>query len=783
MLFGLDIQTTRKTIEQFSRDNQGIINVLVGLAALVTIATLAWAIWQGIRWYKTKIRKLTIPPSTFPFEVIKPHGNVLSLAFGAHNNDPLADERIPYQGRGVERNIRRELEKKLEQRNWLLIVGRTGLGKTREAAELAQLYNREGWTVLWLKLAEWVDEPTQEQLDKIGTNRKLLFFLDNLNQRMHYRHYDVFPKVETSELAPAIIPLQERLRRTLEAYERLYSQAEMRVIATARNERQSLNPGEPSEWEKLQWEKYPQLWQRFEVYELPAPEDEAIVQLLRDIVPQVQISAREENYGAIARENDSTFRNVVENLRHLKNRRLPLTPNNYQNTLTENWINRYQNAVRRYPAAKYIYDAVDLLQQFGISLERFTVEPTALLMVQGNFWQWLWYRWSILRALNNLIEAERILSPRDGQIEAKGRWVEVGKYVRPLSHKVLKLTDKYPQKMLSSLFNFGRQLSILNHPKEALACFNKIISFVPQIEISEFWGIRGEVLYKLRRYEDAIASYDEALELQPNDALTWYNRGVALGKLGRYEDAIDSYNKALELRPNLFWIRSNRGVALDELGRYEDAIASYDEALELQPNDALTWYNRGVALDRLERYEDAVVSYNKTLELSPHDRLAWYNRGVALDKLGCYVDAIASYDKVLELKLDHYKAWSNRGAALNALGHYVDALASYDEALKLQPDDYQAWSNRGLALNKLGRYEDALACYNQALKLQPDDYQAWYNKACCYALQKNVNLAVENLERAISFNPKCREVAKTDSDFGSIREDEQFQKLIQGRSD
>lgn len=127
-----------------------------------------------------------IPPFIFPFEVIKPNGNVLSVAFGADNNDPLADFSIPYQIRRSDRNVRRELENKLEEFRRLLIVGQAGIGKTREAIELAQLYNREGWTVLWLKSDGWINEPNQEQLQKIGANRKLLFLLDDLNQRIHY---------------------------------------------------------------------------------------------------------------------------------------------------------------------------------------------------------------------------------------------------------------------------------------------------------------------------------------------------------------------------------------------------------------------------------------------------------------------------------------------------------------------------------------------------------------------------------------------------------------------
>ncbi|RUR73569.1 tetratricopeptide repeat protein [Chlorogloeopsis fritschii PCC 9212] len=56
----------------------------------------------------------------------------------------------------------------------------------------------------------------------------------------------------------------------------------------------------------------------------------------------------------------------------------------------------------------------------------------------------------------------------------------------------------------------------------------------------------------------------------------------------------------------------------------------------------------------------------------------------------------------------------------------------------------------------------------------------WYNKACCYALQGNFEQAIEALAQAINVNPDAyREMAKTDSNFDSIREDKRFQALIQ----
>ncbi|NJL23173.1 MAG: tetratricopeptide repeat protein [Leptolyngbyaceae cyanobacterium SM1_3_5] len=78
----------------------------------------------------------------------------------------------------------------------------------------------------------------------------------------------------------------------------------------------------------------------------------------------------------------------------------------------------------------------------------------------------------------------------------------------------------------------------------------------------------------------------------------------------------------------------------------------------------------------------------------------------------------------------------------------------------------------------LKRYEDEIASYDQAIAYKPDKHEAWYNKACCYGLQGNVEEAIENLQRAIELDSKYREMAKTDSDFDAIREDDRFKALI-----
>jgi tetratricopeptide (TPR) repeat protein len=163
------------------------------------------------------------------------------------------------------------------------------------------------------------------------------------------------------------------------------------------------------------------------------------------------------------------------------------------------------------------------------------------------------------------------------------------------------------------------------------------------------------------------------------------------------------------------------------------------------------------------------------------DYEAWLIAGIFLGVTERYEEAIASYDKALQIKSDDYEALLARGFSLHKLGRYEEAIASYDKALQIEPNYYEAWDNRGIALGYLGRYEEAITSYDKALQIQPDASNILFNRACAYARLANFEAALENLSKAIALNPdKYLAMAKIDSDFDAIREDERFQALVQG---
>ncbi len=223
---------------------------------------------------------------------------------------------------------------------------------------------------------------------------------------------------------------------------------------------------------------------------------------------------------------------------------------------------------------------------------------------------------------------------------------------------------------------------------------------------AEAWCDRGYEQCMKGDFEGAIASYDKALEIKPDQHESWNNRGSALYDLGRLEDAIASYDKALEFKPDLHEAWFGRSNILRKLGRLEDEIASYDKALEIKPDQHEAWNNRGSALVNLGKVEDAIFSYDKALEIKPDFHLSWTNRGIALGNLGRLEEAIFSYDKALEIKPEQHQVWFDRGVQLGNLGRLEEAIASFDKALEFKPDDHKAWSSRSIAVSNTSKHNE-----------------------------------------------------------------------------
>ncbi|GHO82026.1 protein kinase family protein [Dictyobacter formicarum] len=98
----------------------------------------------------------------------------------------------------------------------------------------------------------------------------------------------------------------------------------------------------------------------------------------------------------------------------------------------------------------------------------------------------------------------------------------------------------------------------------------------------EDWEKRGDKLFTMRDYDEALKAYHRAIEVNAGKASIWLALGDTYFALERYKEALMAYEQAMHINPNDPQIWLNRGTVLDALGRHQEALDCYERADQLR---------------------------------------------------------------------------------------------------------------------------------------------------------------------------------------------------------
>jgi tetratricopeptide (TPR) repeat protein len=106
-------------------------------------------------------------------------------------------------------------------------------------------------------------------------------------------------------------------------------------------------------------------------------------------------------------------------------------------------------------------------------------------------------------------------------------------------------------------------------------------------EDGEFYLERGNQLWRLSRYSEAVEAFDRAIAIEPEFIhLAYYGKGLALGYEGKYEAALAILSLATEAEPNFAPAFLYKSSVLQKLNRLEEALVAIEQAISLQNNNA-----------------------------------------------------------------------------------------------------------------------------------------------------------------------------------------------------
>ena len=133
--------------------------------------------------------------------------------------------------------------------------------------------------------------------------------------------------------------------------------------------------------------------------------------------------------------------------------------------------------------------------------------------------------------------------------------------------------------------------------------------------LPEWFRLSGSVWFDCKDWDSAIADYDRAIEIDPDNARIYTIRGNVKFSLKDYTGAVADYDRAIELDPSSAWAYDSRGRSRNNSKDYAGAVADYDRAIELDPGNARAYASRGRSKNNLKDYAGAVADYDRAIEL------------------------------------------------------------------------------------------------------------------------------------------------------------------------
>ena len=311
--------------------------------------------------------------------------------------------------------------------------------------------------------------------------------------------------------------------------------------------------------------------------------------------------------------------------------------------------------------------------------------------------------------------------------------------------------------------------------------------------MTEAYSARANVRARLGKFDDAIADYQRAIELEPTEKGYYLNLGSVYAQKEDLEMAVEALSASFEVylraaqateegegdeetepqEPEPVFVAPllNRARFLIEIGKqstdegtraeaYGRAVADCDQSIEMlqdaprQFGDlAFAHYQRGIVYEEMEDYEESVRSFTDALQISTGLAGAYSRRGIVWFKLGDDELALIDLNEAVQLNPTDMNAHLYRGFTLVRQEKYREAIAAYTKALERNDQFVPALNNRGLAYFKDGQYAKAIEDFNEMLLINPKDATAYFKRGVTYMVMEDYDRAITALSGATRVDP------------------------------
>jgi serine/threonine-protein kinase len=194
-----------------------------------------------------------------------------------------------------------------------------------------------------------------------------------------------------------------------------------------------------------------------------------------------------------------------------------------------------------------------------------------------------------------------------------------------------------------------------------------------------------------QRYEEAIAQYNRAIQLAPDNAPVYLNLGgvyIDMGDPKHYADAERMLKKSIALEPS-YQAFANLGYLYIQQQKYAEAADAVEKALQVSDRDYLVWGNLALAYEGLKNKGKADEAHSREIALleqaaaeTPRDAIVQSTLGLLYAKKKMREKAISRIQSALVLSPDDPNVLEAAGQAYELLGDRSQALQNIQKSLQ-----------------------------------------------------------------------------------------------------
>ena len=259
----------------------------------------------------------------------------------------------------------------------------------------------------------------------------------------------------------------------------------------------------------------------------------------------------------------------------------------------------------------------------------------------------------------------------------------------------------------------ARRLGIIDNI-EARALLGAALAIDPDY----IWAVRELAWshFEDGQFAEALAQFEEALDIEPRDVNARYGMGRSLVSQGNPEEALAWFNDILLDAPDDFGAMVYRIIALRDLDRNAQALRFSDRLIEAYPERATGYIQKAKSLMGLERRQDAIDTYVAAEELVGPDNALLYWHADTLTEDGQFEAALAVIERAVGLDgADHSDHLLKSYIAL-ALKDYSLARSAAEASLAMGSQD--PWAHYYIAITLIheGDTENGMRRFDLAIQ-------------------------------------------------------------------